>query len=137
MDIINYRGKPPLRITGLFTLRGRWAARPPQRLGHYATLHSHGKPPPQFVGLVLLRKPSFRGGFLGPLTAPNGRGYSLQIMVLQYGLPVLQYRKSVFEYAYSVCKHGDPVYKYRTFMLQYGNSVFKYGTIVLQYGTPV
>jgi hypothetical protein len=37
------------RLTGLYALRGLTAPRPPQRLGHSATLHSHVIAPAQFV----------------------------------------------------------------------------------------
>jgi hypothetical protein len=37
------------RITGLFTLRRLTAARPPQWLGHSATLHSHAVAPAHFA----------------------------------------------------------------------------------------
>ena len=39
-----------LRITGLYARRGLTAPRPPQWLGHSATLHSHAIAPAQFVG---------------------------------------------------------------------------------------
>jgi hypothetical protein len=52
-------------ITGLFTLRGLTAPRPPQRLGHFASLHSHAVAPAQFAGpgnaahfLIRAAKPS-------------------------------------------------------------------------------
>jgi hypothetical protein len=58
-------------ITGLYALRGLTAPRPPQRLGHSATLHSHAIAPAQFVGLgnaahFLIRaaKPSHTAGTL-------------------------------------------------------------------------
>jgi hypothetical protein len=39
-----------LHITGLYMLRRLTAAWAPVCLGHSAALHSHGKPPPHFVG---------------------------------------------------------------------------------------
>jgi hypothetical protein len=39
-----------LRITGLYALRGITVPRPPQWLGHFATLHSHAITLAQFVG---------------------------------------------------------------------------------------
>jgi hypothetical protein len=45
------------RITGLFTLRRLTAAWPPQRLGHYATLHSHTVAPAHFASPGNLRFP--------------------------------------------------------------------------------
>jgi hypothetical protein len=39
-----------LHITGLYALRGLAAPRPPQRLGHSASLHSYAIAPAQFVG---------------------------------------------------------------------------------------
>jgi hypothetical protein len=53
------------RITGLHALRGLKAPRPPQWLGHSATLHSHAIAPAQFVGLGLC--------FAKPLSGPPNR----------------------------------------------------------------
>jgi hypothetical protein len=60
-----------LRITGLYMLRRQYAARATVLLGHSATLHSHAKPPPQFVGpgnathfLIRAAKPSYTAGTL-------------------------------------------------------------------------
>ncbi|MHB9294248.1 hypothetical protein Holit_03373 [Hollandina sp. SP2] len=54
-----------LRLTGLYMLRRQWAARATVCLGHCASLHSHGKPPPHFDGpslatqaLIRTAKPS-------------------------------------------------------------------------------
>jgi hypothetical protein len=38
------------RVTGRYMLRRLRAARATVLLGHSAALHSHAKPPPQFVG---------------------------------------------------------------------------------------
>jgi hypothetical protein len=60
-----------LRITGLYALRGLKAPRPPQWLGHSATLHSHAIAPAQFGGpafatqtLIWAAKPSHTAGTL-------------------------------------------------------------------------
>ncbi|MHB9293726.1 hypothetical protein Holit_02856 [Hollandina sp. SP2] len=44
------REEVALRLTGLYMLRRQWAARATVCLGHCASLHSHGKPPPHFGG---------------------------------------------------------------------------------------
>jgi hypothetical protein len=58
-------------ITGLYALRGLKAPRPPQWLGHSATLHSHAIAPAQFVGpgnaahfFIRAAKPSHTAGTL-------------------------------------------------------------------------
>jgi hypothetical protein len=65
-----------LRLTGLYALRGLTAPRPPQWLGHFASLHSHAIAPAQFAGPgnathfpIRAAKPSHTAGTLGDIGA--------------------------------------------------------------------
>jgi hypothetical protein len=64
------------RITGLYALRGLKAPRPPQRLGHFASLHSHAIAPAQFGGPGLC--------YAKPLSGPPNRRIQPERYV-QYG----------------------------------------------------
>jgi hypothetical protein len=64
---------PTLRLTGCMRFAAK-AARPPQRLGHYATLHFHAVVSAQFVRpanaahlLIRASKPSHTAGTLGDI----------------------------------------------------------------------
>ena len=57
--------KRVLRLTDLYALRGLKAPRPPQWLGHSATLHSHAIAPAQFAGPSLY--------YAKPLFGPSNR----------------------------------------------------------------